>query len=182
MEVTITICGTTGVGKSALTIQFINREFVAEHDPTIEDSYKRQVLLDERACMLTIVDTSGQEAFSSMTEFLHKGDGFVVVYSITDRFSFEKVNDILDSIRRVKPDAPIIVVGNKADLESERKIPPEEGAELCRRAKVQFIEASAKTKTNVDPAFEIVARAVRAARETNKPHDDHKRGMKCVIL
>lgn len=67
-EYKLVIVGGGGVGKSALTIQLIQNHFIDEYDPTIEDSYRKQVTIDEETCLLDILDTAGQEEYSAMRD------------------------------------------------------------------------------------------------------------------
>ena len=69
-----------GVGKSALVIRFVSDHFVDEYDPTIEDSYRKQFLIDDAACLLDILDTAGQEEYSAMRDqYMRTSEGFVIV-------------------------------------------------------------------------------------------------------
>ena len=124
-EYKLVVVGGGGVGKSALTIQLIQNHFVDEYDPTIEDSYRKQVTIDEEVCLLDILDTAGQEEYSAMRDqYMRSGQGFLCVYSITNRGSFEEISSFREQILRVK-DAdrvPMVIVGNKADLEAERQV------------------------------------------------------------
>ena len=91
-----------GVGKSALTIQFIQSHFVDEYDPTIEDSYRKQCPIDSEPALLDVLDTAGQEEYSAMREqYMRTGEGFLLVYSITSRNSFEGKCVIRLIIRRL---------------------------------------------------------------------------------
>lgn len=67
-EYKIVVVGGGGVGKSALTIQFIQSQFVDEYDPTIEDSYRKQCVIDGETALLDVLDTAGQEEYSAMRE------------------------------------------------------------------------------------------------------------------
>ena len=69
-EYKIVVLGSGGVGKSALTVQFVQGIFVEKYDPTIEDSYRKQVVIDGETCLLDILDTAGQEVNNSSTEKL----------------------------------------------------------------------------------------------------------------
>jgi len=169
-------CFFAGVGKSALTIQFIQSHFVDEYDPTIEgefefpahrqtpqhllDSYRKQCVIDEEVALLDVLDTAGQEEYgcvfffaitsplslgcleatnfwlanfswltnvssSAMREqYMRTGEGFLLVYSITSRDSFEEISTFHQQILRVKDQDsfPVIVVANKCDLEYERQV------------------------------------------------------------
>jgi len=115
----------SGVGKSALTIQFIQSHFITEYDPTIEDSYRKQVVIDKSVALLDILDTAGQEEYSAMREqYMRTGEGFLLVYSVTSRDSFENLKKFFSLILRVKDSNqfPMIIVGNKCDLTDSRQV------------------------------------------------------------
>ena len=100
-----------GVGKSALTIQLIQNHFVDEYDPTIEDSYRKQVVIDGETCLLDILDTAGQEEYSAMRDqYMRTGEGFLCVFAIDNMKSFEDIESYRGQIRRVKDadDIPMI--------------------------------------------------------------------------
>ena len=102
-EYKIVVLGSGGVGKSALTVQFVQGIFVEKYDPTIEDSYRKQVEVDGQQCMLEILDTAGTEQFASMRDlYIKNGQGFVVVYSLTNHQTFQDIKTMRDQIVRVK--------------------------------------------------------------------------------
>ena len=124
-EYKLVVVGGGGVGKSALTIQFIQNHFVDEYDPTIEDSYRKQCMIDEEVAILDVLDTAGQEEYSAMREqYMRTGEGFLLVYSITSRSSFEEILPFYQQVLRVKDKDyfPMVMVANKCDLESERQV------------------------------------------------------------
>ncbi|VDM58051.1 unnamed protein product [Angiostrongylus costaricensis] len=204
----VVVVGGGGVGKSALTIQFIQQYFVHDYDPTIEDSYTKQCFVDEDLCKMEVLDTAGQEEFCTMREqYLRSGNGFLIVFAVTDRNRllividsfcalvaffvlsilptpasarrhrqvqleqqqshqsaiFEDVRKLHTMICRVKDrdDFPVLLVGNKADLENERHVSRSEAEELARSLNVPYVECSAKLRMNVDQAFHGVVRLVR---------------------
>ncbi|GAA6003117.1 uncharacterized protein JCM10292_002875 [Rhodotorula paludigena] len=194
-EYKLVVVGGGGVGKSALTIQFIQSHFVDEYDPTIEcvsafgpspdctslaswhsfsaclltfracrDSYRKQCMIDEEVALLDVLDTAGQEEYSAMREqYMRTGEGFLLVYSITSRNSFDEIGTFHQQILRVKDkdSFPVIVVANKADLEYERQVGSHEGSELAKTFGCRFIETSAKQRLNVDEAFFNLVREIR---------------------
>ncbi|ELU18845.1 hypothetical protein CAPTEDRAFT_226757 [Capitella teleta] len=184
----LVVVGGGGVGKSALTIQFIQSYFVRDYDPTIEDSYTKQCVIDDVVARLDILDTAGQEEFSAMREqYMRAGEGFLLVFSVTDRRSFEEVYKFHKQILRVKDrdEFPMILVGNKADLEHQRTIKNEEGVELSRQLGIKYIEASAKVRMNVDLAFHELVRIVRRYQAQERPAPKvikKKKRLKCSIL
>ncbi|CAN6666359.1 ras-like protein 1 [Trichomonascus vanleenenianus] len=167
-EYKLVVVGGGGVGKSALTIQLIQSHFVDEYDPTIEDSYRKQCVVDDQLAILDVLDTAGQEEYSAMREqYMRTGEGFLLVYSITSRSSFEEVAAFYQQILRVKDrdQFPVVIVGNKSDLETERQVSYEEGMQLARQFNCKFIETSAKHRINVEEGF---YQLVREIREYNK--------------
>lgn len=171
-EYKLVVVGGGGVGKSALTIQFIQSHFVDEYDPTIEDSYRKQCVIDDEVALLDVLDTAGQEEYSAMREqYMRTGEGFLLVYSITSRSSFEEITQFHQQILRVKDRDffPVIVVANKSDLDYERQVGNHEGQELARTFESQFIETSAKNRVNVDDAFHQLVREIRKYNRENTP-------------
>jgi GTPase KRas protein len=89
------------------------------------DSYRKQCIVDEEVALLDVLDTAGQEEYSAMREqYMRTGEGFLLVYSITSRESFDEIRTFQQQILRVKDKDifPMVVVGNKLDLASERKV------------------------------------------------------------
>ncbi|CAO3612158.1 unnamed protein product [Cunninghamella echinulata] len=175
----IVIVGGGGVGKSAITIQFIQSHFVDEYDPTIEDSYRKQCIIDQETALLDVLDTAGQEEYSAMREqYMRNGEGFILVYSITSRLSFEEISTFYQQIRRVKDkdQFPMILVGNKCDLESERQVSSQEGFDLAKEFGCPFLETSAKQRTNVDDSFYEVVREIRRMNKREQENSKSRSG------
>mmetsp|Transcript_29879 Transcript_29879/g.75188 ORF Transcript_29879/g.75188 Transcript_29879/m.75188 type:complete len:186 (-) Transcript_29879:254-811(-) len=183
-EYKLVIVGGGGVGKSALTIQLIQNHFIDEYDPTIEDSYRKQVTIDDETCLLDILDTAGQEEYSAMRDqYMRTGQGFLCVYAITSRSSFEEISAFHEQILRVKDEekVPMVVVGNKCDLSDERQVSTIEGQDLAKTFGCPFKEASAKTRVNVeDSFFELVREIRRSMTGRNETKKKKKKG--CTVL
>ena len=100
-----------GVGKSALTIQLIQNHFVDEYDPTIEDSYRKQVVIDGETCLLDILDTAGQEEYSAMRDqYMRTGEGFLLVFAVNNAKSFEDISQYREQIKRVKDAEEVLFI------------------------------------------------------------------------
>lgn len=171
-----------------------------QYDPTIEDSYRKQVVIDGQSCMLEVLDTAGQEEYTALRDqWIRDGEGFVLVYSISSRSSFTRITRFHNQIQRVKessasspsypgsplssmsPSAPvpIMLVGNKSDRVTEREVSTQEGHALARELGCEFVEASAKNCINVEKAFYDVVRQLRRSRmqsSTRLPPGSNKPG------
>lgn len=173
-EYKIVVLGSGGVGKSALTVQFVQGVFVEKYDPTIEDSYRKQVEVDGQQCMLEILDTAGTEQFTAMRDlYMKNGQGFVLVYSITAQSTFNDLQDLREQILRVKDtdDVPMVLVGNKCDLEEERVVGKDQGMNLSHQFNCAFMETSAKAKIKVIDIFYDLVRQInkKSPEKIRKP-------------
>lgn len=185
-EYKLVVVGAGGVGKSALTIQLIQNHFVDEYDPTIEDSYRKQVVIDGETCLLDILDTAGQEEYSAMRDqYMRTGEGFLLVFAVNNTKSFEDISLYREQIKRVKDadDIAMVLVGNKCDLPA-RTVNTRQAAELAKNYGIPFIETSAKTRMGVDDAFYTLVREIRKDRERKlkDKHKSKKRRCRCCIL
>jgi len=184
MEYKLVVLGGGGVGKSALTIRLVTDNFLDEYDPTIEDSYRKQVMIDDESALLDILDTAGQEEFSSMQDqWMRDGKGFLLVYNITSRPTFDEVSILYDKILRTKDSdkVPVVLAGNKCDLKNERQVEYQEGADLAKQWNCPFFETSAKIKLNNEACFFELVREIRKQTRNTKVVKP-KTGLKCIIL
>ncbi|KAJ1564413.1 Ras GTPase ras2, partial [Cladochytrium tenue] len=157
------------------------------YDPTIEDSYRKQVVIDDESCILEVLDTAGQEEYTALRDqWIRDGEGFLLVYSITSRSTFERIERFKEQLVRVKDTeaVPLMLVGNKCDKVGEREVSREEGVQMARRLRCDFLETSAKTCVNVEKAFYNVVRMIRAKRGGTAPSGPRRveKKPKCTIL
>jgi len=162
----VAILGDGAVGKTALAVQFTMNAFVETYDPTIEDSYRKQIVVDEQMCFIEVIDTAGQEEYATLRDqWVREGQGFILVYSVTSRRTFERLDLYFQSMRRVKRAQPIfMLVGNKID-QNARQVSFQEGKSAADRFGCEFVETSAKTAYQVDRAFTDLVRTLRRQRE-----------------
>lgn len=143
------------------------------YDPTIEDSYRKQVVLDDDPATLEVLDTAGQEEYTALRDqWIREGEGFILVYSITSRSSFTRIRTFFNQIQRVKEDSDpyaVVIVGNKSDRSDEREVSTQEGEVLAKElGDVPFFESSAKNNINIEEAFMTCARVCKYLREGTK--------------
>jgi GTPase KRas len=145
------------------SFKLIQSHFVDEYDPAIEDSYRKQCVIDGEVALLDILDTAGQEEYSPKREqYMRTGEGFMLVYSITSCQSFKEAITLQQQILRVKTNNfPVIIVGNRCEEETERQVSKHEGEKLARSLGCSFIEASSKGGINIDRAFYDLVREIR---------------------
>ena len=169
-EYKVVVLGSGGVGKSALTVKFVSGTFMEKYDPTIEDFYRKEIAVDGAPSVLEILDTAGTEQFASMRDlYIKNGQGFVIVYSITSLQTFQDIKNMKESIMRVKGTnrVPMLLVGNKSDLEHQREVSSQEGVNLSNYWGCPFLESSARSTQNVNEVF------IEIVREMNiKPQKD----------
>ncbi|KAH9644941.1 hypothetical protein HF086_010149 [Spodoptera exigua] len=149
----VIMVGSGGVGKSALTLQFMYDEFVEDYEPTKADSYRKKVVLDGEEVQIDILDTAGQEDYAAIRDnYFRSGEGFLCVFSITEPESFDATQEFREQILRVKNDEniPFLLVGNKSDLADKRRVPLDSCRERAQHWQVPYVETSAKTRDNVD--------------------------------
>lgn len=183
----VIMVGSGGVGKSALTLQFMYDEFVEDYEPTKADSYRKKVVLDGEEVQIDILDTAGQEDYAAIRDnYFRSGEGFLCVFSITEDDSFQASQEFREQILRVKNDEhiPFLLVGNKADLsDTRRRVPIETAQARAQQWGVPYVETSAKTRENVDKAFYDLARMISHSKQhTEAPAEDDRKKSKCCCV
>ncbi|XP_023343355.1 GTP-binding protein Rheb isoform X2 [Eurytemora carolleeae] len=177
----IMLLGCRSVGKSSLTIQYVQGQFVDSYDPTIENTYNKTVKINNQDFELQVVDTAGQDEYSLFpAQYAVDVHGYVLVYSIDSSKSFEIVRTIYEKIMDMigNPNVPVVVVGNKSDLQAEREVSREEGEGLAKDVNAVFLETSAKDNLCVNDLFQkIVVQIERSAGDGVDGGADKK----CII-
>ena len=186
----VIMVGSGGVGKSALTLQFMYDEFVEDYEPTKADSYRKKVVLDGEEVQIDILDTAGQEDYAAIRDnYFRSGEGFLCVFSITEDDSFQATQEFREQILRVKNDdsIPFILVGNKSDLTDRRQVSLRTATDRAESWRVPYVETSAKTRENVDKVFFDLMREIRSRKSEQEGSREGKekkgaRKRRCIIL
>ncbi|XP_074655784.1 ras-related protein Rab-11A-like [Tubulanus polymorphus] len=161
--VKVVLIGSSGVGKSNLLSRYTRNEFSLDSKSTIGVEFAtRSLTLNDKIMKAQIWDTAGQERFEAINNAYYRGAvGAVLVFDITKRATFERVEHWLDELRQfVHNNAVVILVGNKSDLRHLRTVTSEEASKYAEENGLAFIETSALNSSNVDEAFEILLKEI----------------------
>ncbi|XP_029430879.1 ras-like protein family member 12 [Rhinatrema bivittatum] len=170
-ECNIALLGCRGAGKSALTVKFLTKRFISEYDPNLEDIYTSEETVDQHPVLLKVMDTADQDGPVNCERYLHWASAFLVVYSIENKRSFEGCRQYLEIIslhtKGIQQDYPVLLLGNKLDMERYRQVSKSEGTTLATRYGCLFYELSACLDfESVQQVFYEAVRGVR--RETER--------------
>ena len=159
----IAVLGFRAVGKSSLTIQFVENHFVESYYPTIENAFTKILNIKGQEFACEIIDTAGQDEYDTLNQKHALGvHGYVLVYSIASGTSFEMIKTIRDKILNFTGTdwVPIVIVGNKSDLAMQRQVSTEEGQKLAQEWNCVFVETSAKLNVNIQNVFEVLLQEI----------------------
>ena len=150
-DFTIVVLGKGTVGKTSLIFQYIKKSCPTDHDPTVEDSYTTQIRTftgEER--QFKILDTAGEDDYQTMIDEWNKAaNGFLLLFAINDKESFEALKAKVVRIKKNnKGDLPIILVGNKCDLESSREVEKQSAVDYAKTIGAKYYETSALNDRN----------------------------------
>ncbi|EAN31996.2 GTP-binding protein ypt2 [Theileria parva strain Muguga] len=152
----LVLIGDSGVGKSCLLLRFADDSFTDSYITTIGVDFRfRTLFVKDKRVKLQIWDTAGQERFRTITSTYYRGaDGIIMVYDITDKSSFEHINDWLTEVNKYSSeDTCKLLLGNKSDMEDSRDVSATDVQRLSEVIEVPAMDVSAKTGHNIDKAF-----------------------------
>lgn len=172
------ILGDSGVGKTSLMNQFMSNRFTTQYKATIgADFSAKQMEVEGKNVVMQLWDTAGQERFQSLGVAFYRGaDCCVLVFDLTDTKSFDNLDSwreefLSQAAPQDRENFPIVVIGNKLDMEDQRQVSQERAALWCKsKNNVPYFETSAKSAVNVSQAFEEVA---RRALQQGQTKDDN---------
>ncbi|XP_054707575.1 ras-related protein Rap-2a-like [Uloborus diversus] len=167
------VLGAGGVGKTSLVIRFLNDAFSSTYKPTVEDCYQHTIQLpDGISHTVEILDTAGSHHFPAMRELsIRSGRGFLIVYSVDSLQSFREAVQLYELIIDIRgAQVPVVLVGNKSDLEIHRQVSHETAAQKASEALsgCPFFEASAKFDINVKEVFLELLQIAREHEEAQE--------------
>ncbi|XP_030072526.1 GTP-binding protein GEM [Microcaecilia unicolor] len=169
----VVMIGEHGVGKSTLANIFAGLN--TDCDVLGEDTYERTLMVDGENATIILIDMWENKSGDDWIQdnCMQMGDAYLIVYSITDRASFEKASELRIQLRRARQteDIPIILVGNKSDLVRCREVSVAEGRACAVVFDCKFIETSAAVQHNVKELFEGIVRQVRLRRDSKEKNE-----------
>ena len=157
--VTLSLLGESQVGKTCLCGVYLGLEFQSDtlHTIGMEKLYTEMTMPDGNKVSIKIWDTAGQERFRSIAlQSLRTSKGIAVVFNVADKTSFDKINYWLEQIKNVSVNIPIVLFGNKCDLEN-RQVSKEEAENYAKEKNILYFETSAKNNIGVKEGFEALA-------------------------
>ncbi|KAJ7633168.1 ras protein [Roridomyces roridus] len=161
---TVAMLGDSGVGKTTLVTQFILNSFLdtVPEVMMLQDDHRKQLIVDNRMCVVSVVHNADlDECAARRQEWLREGQGFVLVYSVSDRASFDRLSHWREIIKG--DPAALLLVGNKCDKNYAREVTKAEGEARATELGCSFLETSAKTAQNVERLFTTMVRLLRDA-------------------
>ncbi|KJA22665.1 hypothetical protein HYPSUDRAFT_40746 [Hypholoma sublateritium FD-334 SS-4] len=178
----IAVLGSRSVGKSSLVKQFIENHFVDSYYPTIESTFSKMVVYKGVEYDCHIIDTAGQDEYSPINSQYAIGiHGYVLVYSIASRNSFNMIQTVYDKIVDFcgVSKIPCVIVGSKSDLSMSRQVDSKDGDKLAKEMDCAWIETSAKNNINVGKVFELCLQEIEKMTEPNQADPPAK---SCVVM
>ena len=141
------LLGNTSVGKTTLINKFLDEKNEKGCEKTVEEQYSKNIKIKGEDCSLEIVDTGGAEDYlGNLDVWIRSSEGFMLVYSINDKETFDGLKIRYDEIVKSKKEKKysVIIVGNKKDLEKERAVSKEEVEKFCSENELKYYEVSAQ--------------------------------------
>ncbi len=165
MEYNIVLVGPSYAGKTAILMSLLRNVFSEEYQPTLEDTYRKQMVVAGESHLLHIMDISGMEEYSSLLDSqICKADGILCVFSVDNMDSFDSITSYLDKVRLISH-APTILVGNKCDKsEEDRKVNNCLGEACAEQYGIPFFTTSAKTGERIFYCFQKLIQYIRDSK------------------
>ena len=205
----ILIIGDPSVGKTSVIRRYTNGTFKEEYLSTVGlDYYSKEEIIDGKTINIKLWDTAGEERYKSLTQnYFRNAEGVLLVFDVTNTDSFNNLKEWINSIKQNMEGKnifiPIIIIGNKLDMEDQREITKEQAEQFVSENKYKYFETSAKTGEGIDKSIRELAvqilkqdghmddqKAARATSRqlkkeditTNNNNDENKKGGCCLIM
>ena len=187
-KIILSVLGNSGVGKTSFIMKFTDNTFQESYLATYGIDFKTKYInINNKKYRVDLYDTAGQERFRSVSvNSIRMSDGVILIYDITNEFSYETINTWMENIYEVKgKDFSVILIGNKCDIDGGRVVSKEKGEQLAKKYNIPFFETSNKMGTNIEEAGlklinKIIENNIRDAQDSIKLRKNrHKKKKSC---
>lgn len=180
-EYKILVLGSTGVGKSAISLQFTKHMFNNSIEPLMDHCYRKPVRLFQKETLLNIIDLTFHE-LTALNKYILDSNGFLLIYDITSKSSFDDLKVFREKILEIKNsnEVPLVIVGNKIDLQEKREVSLANAKLLAQEWNCRSFEISARTKENIDIIFSQCVKEIQ--KEADKNHLVNSACCACSII
>lgn len=179
VTVKVVLLGKLGVGKSAMTVRFLTKRYIGEYDPNIGSVYQHTIKSDKQTINIEILDSGGEDCLGKKESCSLWGDAFLLVYAINDRDSFNKIIPIQEHLHTIRAQDPptVALVGNKSDLEDQRRVQTSEAQNLADLFDCSFTEISTlESFKDVERVFRDVVEKVAQEKTARQVMSGVKKG------
>ena len=177
------IIGDSSVGKTSLITRYANGTFKEEYLATVGLDYFTKVEeINNQTIQVKLWDTAGQERFKSLTQnYFRNAQGVLLTFDVTNTESFDNLKDWINSIKKNMEGnnvfIPLIIIGNKIDMEDSREIQKEDAQKFATENKYKYFETSAKTGEGVDDAIRDLVNQVLSSKQANEGKDEGRKSV-----
>lgn len=193
-KIKIGFLGSSLTGKTLIVLRFANKELPqnqSDHESTIEDRYSTSEMVGGVNTTIELLDTAGDEEYQTLLDmWINYAEGFALVFSIDNKKSFEALKQKYDKIIRLKGySCPLLLIGNKKDLESEREVTVEEAKKMASFFHCEYVEMSALNNENCkEPLMKLADLIINNNRkqqevlQRKRPLPQTQSGFKCSCI
>lgn len=185
VQVKLVLLGDGRVGKTSLTLRYVNNVFSESQTATIQASYlTKRLTIDGQSVSLSIWDTAGQERFHALGPIYYRdADAALLVYDLLDKDSFDRVQSWVRELKKMaSKNIVLAIAGNKSDLDKQRQVETQDSEKYSESIGATHFVTSAKLNTGIEDAFMDIARRVLQQRVATEGSSDYSGGRRKSVV